>query len=295
MSRTIDKVPENASSQKYKHLNEMRSFPQEVQLANQRLSISSTATLGLYQALKILGYKPYHMYEMATYGGNTHWEIMMQGFRAQHNRWSGIQRYTKREFDKWFTGYDALVEVPSYFDMACLEAYLQDPEVKFILTERTPQSWARSFNGFVGNIVANVETPLMKILRHFNRTLNYFYILNVEAYDFWSDCTRPGDPRNQENLMRNYEHYISNVKRLIPPDRILVVKIENGLGWEQICPFLGKQVPKGVEYPRGMEHEDAKDNVVAPLVKNAMKKLALTVMVPVALGAAAWWKWSASR
>ncbi|EXJ61212.1 uncharacterized protein A1O5_12004 [Cladophialophora psammophila CBS 110553] len=231
---------------------------------------------------------------MAVYGGDTHWEIMMQGFRAQHDRWSGIQRYTKREFDKWFAGYDAIVEIPSYFDTACLEAYLEDPEVKFILTERTPQSWARSLNGFVGKIVTGVESPPMNILRHFNRTLNYFCLLNIDCYDYWSDCTRLKDARNQEYLMRNYEHYIRSVKRLIPSDRILVVKIEDGLGWEQICPFLGKEVPKGVEYPRGVEHEDVKDRVLLPLLRNAAMKLAVTVMVPIALGVGAWWKWSGS-
>ncbi|OAP54626.1 hypothetical protein AYL99_11074 [Fonsecaea erecta] len=280
MSRTIDKLPENDASPTVKLVV---------------ASCSRTATLGVYQALKILGYKPYHMYEMAMSGGDTHWEIMMQGFRAQGDRWSGVQRYTKREFDKWFAGYDALVEVPSYFDTAMLESYLLDPNVKFILTERTPESWARSFNGFIGDLVTNIESPPMNILRHFNRTLNYFCLLNIDVYDYWSDGTRPGDPRNEGNLGRNYEQYISRVKRLIPPDRMLVVKLEDGLGWEQICPFLGKPVPKGVTYPKGVEHTEVKDKLIVPLVRNAMMKLALTVTVPIALGATVWWKWSASR
>lgn len=33
---------------------------------------------------------------------------------------------------------------------------------------------------------------------------------------------------------------------------MLVVKLEDGLGWEQICPFTGDKIPE-VPYPRGNE------------------------------------------
>lgn len=38
-------------------------------------------------------------------------------------------------------------------------------------------------------------------------------------------------------------------KRVIPKERLLALKLEEGLGWEQICPFLGLPVPD-TEYPR---------------------------------------------
>jgi hypothetical protein len=39
------------------------------------------------------------------------------------------------------------------------------------------------------------------------------------------------------------------VKKLVPADKLLVVKLEDGLGWEQLCPFLGVDVPT-IPYPR---------------------------------------------
>lgn len=43
----------------------------------------------------------------------------------------------------------------------------------------------------------------------------------------------------------------SNAKavELVPSDRLLVVRLEDGLSWDTICPFLGKPVPD-VPYPR---------------------------------------------
>ena len=229
------------------------------------------------------------------FGGNEHWEIMIQGMHAKHSKLASphVQRsYTKKDFDKWFAGYDALVEVPSYFGTECMEAYAQDPNVKFILTERTPRSWARSFNSFVGGLIKVIESPPFRVLKYFNRTINYFCVMNLDVYNLWSDFTRPGDPRNEETLMRNYEKYILEVKRAIPAKRMLVVKIEDGLGWEKICAFLGKEVPKGVVYPRAVEHEDLKDKFLKPLLINAIVKLTLTVALVTALGIVAWRKWT---
>lgn len=42
------------------------------------------------------------------------------------------------------------------------------------------------------------------------------------------------------------------VMRVTPPERLLAVKLEDGLGWEQICPFIGDKVPDA-PYPRGNE------------------------------------------
>jgi hypothetical protein len=35
----------------------------------------------------------------------------------------------------------------------------------------------------------------------------------------------------------------------VPPEQLLDVRLEDGLGWETICPFLGVEVPN-VPYPR---------------------------------------------
>ncbi|KAJ5365879.1 hypothetical protein N7517_008765 [Penicillium concentricum] len=49
-------------------------------------------------------------------------------------------------------------------------------------------------------------------------------------------------------MRRNYIEYIEMAKRTIPVDRLCHIKLEDGLGWEQICPFLYMPIPDQ-EYP----------------------------------------------
>jgi hypothetical protein len=34
------------------------------------------------------------------------------------------------------------------------------------------------------------------------------------------------------------------------PDDLLVMKMDNGAGWWELCNFLGKPIPNNVPYPR---------------------------------------------
>lgn len=55
---------------------------------------------------------------------------------------------------------------------------------------------------------------------------------------------------------------ISNalVRRIVPPEQLLTVKLEDGLGWEQICPFLGEDIPDE-PYPRANDPKEFKRTV----------------------------------
>lgn len=46
----------------------------------------------------------------------------------------------------------------------------------------------------------------------------------------------------------------------MPPEKLLEVKLEDGLGWEQICPFLGVETP-GEPYPRANDPKEFKKTV----------------------------------
>jgi len=60
-------------------------------------------TFSLYQAMKILGYKPYHMYE-AIVRGATHLRIFEEALSCKY---LGTGKpYGKAEFDKWLANYD---------------------------------------------------------------------------------------------------------------------------------------------------------------------------------------------
>ena len=67
---------------------------------------SSTGTLGLYKAMKILGYKPYHAYELLTAGGALHMELAEEAITAHHGHSSGSRRFDRADYDKWMAEYD---------------------------------------------------------------------------------------------------------------------------------------------------------------------------------------------
>lgn len=81
---------------------------------------------------------------------------------------------------------------------------------------------------------------------------------------------------------------INMVKKTIPADRLCIIRLEDGLDWEQICPFLGVPIPKE-EYPRGNEPEKFKALMmgwISPRMKSAMLRLG-AVVVPT-VGVLAW-------
>jgi hypothetical protein len=85
-----------------------------------------------------------------------------------------------------------------------LEAYANDPNVKFILTDRDPDKWVTSMNKTAGEIVTKIDQFPLNVLRYFNKDLNSFLTLNKTIYGAIADGTFPGDKDNSEAMRRNY-------------------------------------------------------------------------------------------
>ncbi|KAG6139275.1 hypothetical protein E4U28_003901 [Claviceps purpurea] len=249
MSRYIDRLPEPAVT-----------TPVKIIVA----TASRTGTFSVYEALKRLGFKTYHMAECCTEGGVPHMQVLDEAIRATHNRYAGIKRYTKADFDKWFAEYDCIVEIPYFLGLDILQAYADDPNIKFILTDRDPDKWVTSINNTVGGIVQSANSFPMTILQHFSGYLYWFLNLNCTLYGAIADGTDPGGKNNREVMRRNYISYINMAKRILPADRLCYFRLEDGLSWEQICPFLGIPIPDE-PFPDANVQENFK-NVVSPRV-----------------------------
>ncbi|KAB8263007.1 P-loop containing nucleoside triphosphate hydrolase protein [Aspergillus pseudonomiae] len=276
MSRQIDRLPQPANKKKMK-----------VVIA----SCSRSGTLGLLAAMRILGFSPYHMVE-ACFNGPVHMMILEEAVIAQHNRFSGIKRYERAEFDKWLSEYDCFIELPSYLGTQALEVYAEDPDVKFILTYRDPDKWVTSMNNTVANVVRMATTFPMNILKHFDIILKRFLRLNQIMWWAISDGTNPGDRDNEARLRRNYVEYIKFAKSTLPKDRTLLIKLEEGLGWEQICPFLDLPIPDE-KYPRGNEPEKFRiliENYLKPRIQLAVLKVGALAVTALGIVGYAWWR-----
>lgn len=81
---------------------------------------------------------------------------------------------------------------------------------------------------------------------------------------------------------------IKAAKETIPADRLCLIRLEDGLGWEQVCPFLDKPVPDE-PYPARNDPEMFKaivEDFMNPCVRRATLRLS-AVAVP-ALGVLGW-------
>lgn len=63
-----------------------------------------------------------------------------------------------------------------------IEAYVQDPSVRFILTERDPDSWVTSINRTLGEIINMGRQPHIRLLKYFDDDLFYFVLANKLTY-----------------------------------------------------------------------------------------------------------------
>ncbi|KAJ5901197.1 hypothetical protein N7504_007190 [Penicillium tannophilum] len=234
MSRTIDQLPPPTEVRRKKVIV---------------LSPSRSGTLGLYRALQILGFTPYHVYECFIVKGTEHTKIFTEAAIAHYNRLSGIKRLTRADCDKWWANYDAIVEVTSLLSPEVLDSYAQDPDVKFILTERDPKKWAVSINNSGGKAFQAVSSFPLNLLKYFDYKLYHFIIPHLVMYNAFASGTRPGEPDNEDMLMQYYTDYIKTIKATIPEDRRCTIQLDrDGLGWEDICTFLELPVPEQ-DYP----------------------------------------------
>jgi hypothetical protein len=83
---------------------------------------------------------------------------------------------------------------------------------------------------------------------------------------------------------------LKHVKAIVPPERLLVLNLEKGFGWEEICSFLGHEVPEE-PYPRINAIADfhvAAEMVLAPAVKKTTQILTWSSTAAAIAGVAIW-------
>lgn len=267
MSRTIDSLPRPKN-------------PKDKVIV---LSYGRNGTLGLYKAFQILGYNPYHLVTCFTQGERDV-RIIREGMEA---RMDGTGKpYGREEFDRWFPDNAAILDVCAFFPEELVSAY---PDAKFILTHRDPQAWLRSVNNtFVplGDAMRRFPMRQMALIDPFTRQFKRLSQM-FERY-MWGQVRKAGERRDNE-AVRAYEEHNALVRRIVPPDQLLVVKLEDGLGWEQICPFLGEDIPD-VPYPRANDPKEFKKTVQGIMSTHWRRTLAAyaAALVPV-VGAGVWY------
>ncbi|KAI1118701.1 hypothetical protein F5Y14DRAFT_461543 [Nemania sp. NC0429] len=246
------------------------------------LSRSRVGTLSLYHALTMLGYKAYHMIEV-VWGGPLQMALFEEALRCKYL--GEGKPYGKEEFDKWLAEYD--VEIPQFFPEEFVEFY---PNACFILTERSLDSWTRSMNNTITPVMTAIKSFPLSVLRNFDSVIDAFCsligVFETVMYHGKTCKSQEGVKEAEQDTLQ----VSKKVKMLVPEDRLLVAKLEDGFGWEQICPFLGHPIPEN-SYPKGNtppEFQKVMDGFLGYRVRKAGFIALSAVAVPI-LGLSVWY------
>lgn len=177
--------------------------------------VGRTGTYSLRTALNMLGLGPCH-----------HMEEVLHHMPEQLPLWQAAVA-GKADWAAVFKGYESTVDWPTAGFVP--ELYKAYPDAKFILTVRSPESWAASFSETIYALCAKKdEAP-----PHMQAWLDMAIAV----------ITRTGFPPglNPEQLAKAFSAHTEKVTALVPAKQLLVYEVKQG--WEPLCNFLGKPVP----------------------------------------------------
>ncbi|KAM0449799.1 hypothetical protein ACHAO4_007096 [Trichoderma viride] len=152
------------------------------------LSRSRVGTFSLYQALKMLGYTPYHMFEVVT-NGVPHLQLFDEAIRCNK----------------------AIVEIPQFFIEEFIEFY---PNAKFILVERDVDAWERSLNNTVKAVIKACRSFPLNVSQYVDHYISGFVALHITFEDvmFHNKGMEEGMEEAKRDNITEYVHGLISLK-----------------------------------------------------------------------------------
>jgi hypothetical protein len=191
------------------------------------VGVGRTGTFSLRLALNQLGKGPCHHMEEVVKNMDAQLPLWSEAVEGNAN-WSAI-----------YEGYNSAVDWPTAgFYRELVKEY---PTAKFILTERSPESWAESFGSTIYTLIeARDKAP--------------------EKMHDWLDMvnkvlTKTGFPdgMDKDALINGFIAHGKAVREAIPAEQLLVFQVKEG--WEPLCNFLDVPVPTEA-FPRTNNREE---------------------------------------
>lgn len=128
-------------------------------------------------------------------------------------------------------GFNATLEATSPF---WTELFALRPQAKVILLQRSFEGWYASVCFFIGNWVLK-QFPFYDVAIQ-----NFFAHLTGDIDEcVWGDTCALGSAKHRALLQGVYDRTISQAHDLVPPEQLLVLKLEAGDGYPELCRFLG--------------------------------------------------------
>ena len=189
--------------------------------------LGRTGTYSLKFALNQLGLGPCHHMEAVRQNMPVHvplWDAAVAG----RPDWAAI-----------YDGYGSAVDWPTAsFFRELAAAY---PDAKFVLSARSPESWAESFGETIYKVLGGRNNAPPEMQPWLNMVVKV-----LEKAGIPEGLDRGG-------LMKAFVAHTEAVRATIPPSRLLEFDVKQG--WAPLCAFLDKPVPAD-PFPRTNDREE---------------------------------------
>jgi hypothetical protein len=185
-----------------------------------------TGTSSLRVALEMLGFGPcYHMREI----------IPFRPLRAK--AWYEASQGKVVDWQTLLQGYQATVDWPAcYFYQELMVTY---PKAKVILNKRDPERWYQS-------TLATIYPSAQNFAR-WQWSIPIARYVPLMLHSIVWNGTFHGRFEDKEYAIEIYKRHNAEVKRTVPPDRLLIYEVKEG--WEPLCRFLNVPIPQGQPFP----------------------------------------------
>eukprot|EP01098_Paradermamoeba_levis_P005532 TRINITY_DN2329_c0_g1_i1.p1 TRINITY_DN2329_c0_g1~~TRINITY_DN2329_c0_g1_i1.p1 ORF type:complete len:182 (-),score=49.85 TRINITY_DN2329_c0_g1_i1:152-697(-) len=114
-----------------------------------------------------------------------------------------------------------------------LERY---PQAKVILTVRDVDSW---YESCINTIYRVGKFKIWKVIGLVSPWTGRF--INMAENLIWNQYFE-GKFEDKKFAVEKFNKHVEEVKRVVPKDKLLVFEVKEG--WEPLCKFLGKEIPK---------------------------------------------------
>ncbi|MEN2283648.1 sulfotransferase family protein [Algoriphagus sp. SE2] len=191
------------------------------------VGVGRTGTYSLRMALNQLGFGPCH-----------HMEEVLKNMDVQVPLWLEASKGNP-DWNAIYDGFNSTVDWPTAaFFRELIKEY---PTAKFILTERSPESWADSFGSTIYKLLQGKDKAPEKIQEWLK--------MGTEV------ISNTGFPEglDRDGLMKGFIAHGKAVRETIPADQLLIFQVKDG--WEPLCKFLDVPVPNE-EFPRSNNREE---------------------------------------
>jgi hypothetical protein len=179
------------------------------------LGVGRTGTYSLKHALEQLGFGPcHHMSEVRAHAPTQMplWSAAVQG---------------RADWDAIYAGYQSATDWPTAgFARELVARY---PSAKFILTVRSPESWADSFSETIRRFLAERDRVRKEAQPWVDMVLGVLRKTGIT------------DDLDVAGLHRAFVAHNEAVRALLPKDELLVYQVKEG--WGPLCKYLGVPVP----------------------------------------------------